>query len=249
VFEGAASLSKPLFAPALAQHLAPSADRAFSMLHGLYWLLNNLTDERPVVLSVDDLHWCDAESLRVLTYLAPRLEGLALAALASTRGGEPVAEDLARLAAAPETTVLRPRPLSVEATARLCELRLGAPVADEFAGACRRATAGKPFFLEALLREVDEQEYPTGALGAARVERAGPAAVAQAVLLRLSGAPAAATALLRAVAVLGDGARLGEAARLAEVDHQEATRAADLLAALAILKAGGSLEFVGPDRA
>jgi hypothetical protein len=78
-----------------------------------------------------------------------------------------------------------------EATTRLCELRLGVPVADEFAEASRRATAGNPFFLEALLREVDEQEYPTNTLGAARVERVGPAAVAQAGLLRLSGAPAA----------------------------------------------------------
>jgi DNA-binding CsgD family transcriptional regulator len=246
LFEGAASLSKPLFVPASARDLAPSADRAFSMLHGLYWLLNNLTDERPAVLSLDDLHWCDAESLRFLAYLAPRLDGLALAVLASTRGGEPVAEGLARLAAAPETTLLRPRPLSVQATSRLCELRLGVPVADEFAEACRRATAGNPFLLEALLREVDEQEFPTDTLGTARVERTGPAAVAQAVLLRLSGAPAAATALVRAAAVLGDGAGLGEAARLADVDHGEATRAADLLAALAILKPGGSLEFVHP---
>jgi predicted ATPase len=246
LFEDAASLSTPLFTPASARHLAPSSDRAFSMLHGLYWLLNNLTDERPVVLSVDDLHWCDAESLRFLTYLAPRLEGVAVAVLASTRGGERVAEDLARLAAAPETTLLRPRPLSAQATARLCELRLGLPVADEFAEACRRATAGNPFLLEALLREVDEQEFPTDTLGAARVERTGPAAVAQAVLLRLSGAPAAATALVRAAAVLGDGAGLGEAARLAEVEHREATSAADLLAALAILKPGGSLEFVHP---
>src|SRR5262245_7527160 len=246
LFEGAASLSEPLFAPASAQHPAPSADRAFSMLHGLYWLLNNLADERPVVLSLDDLHWCDAESLRFLTYLAPRLEGLTVAVFASARGGEQVAGDLARLAAAPETTLLRPRPLSVEATARLCELRLGVSVADEFAEACRTATAGNPFLLEALLREVDEQEYPTNTLGAVRVEHVGPAAVAQAVLLRLSGAPAAATALVRAVAVLGDGASLGEAARLADVDDAEASRAADLLAALAILKPGGSLEFVHP---
>src|SRR5262245_17646573 len=246
LFEGAASLSEPLFAPASAQHPAPSADRAFSMLHGLYWLLNNLADEGPVVLSVDDLHWCDAESLRFLTYLAPRLEGLTLALIASTRGGEPVTGDLARLTAAPETTLLRPRPLSVEATARLCELRLGVPVADEFAEACRRATAGNPFMLEALLREVDEQEYPTNTLGAARVERVGPAAVAQAVLLRLSGAPAAATALVRAVAVLGDGAGLADTARLADVDDEEATRAADLLAARGILKPGGSLEFMHP---
>ena len=46
------------------------------MLHGLYWLLNNLADAAPLVLAVDDLHWADAESLRFLDYLAPRLDGL-----------------------------------------------------------------------------------------------------------------------------------------------------------------------------
>ena len=45
---------------------------------------------RPVALLVDDLHWCDAESLRFLAYLAPRLDGLPLAVLASTRPGEGV---------------------------------------------------------------------------------------------------------------------------------------------------------------
>ena len=46
------------------------------MLHGLYWLLNNLADGAPIVLAVDDLQWSDTESLRFLNYLAPRLDGL-----------------------------------------------------------------------------------------------------------------------------------------------------------------------------
>ena len=70
------------------------------MLHGLYWLLNNLADGGPVALSVDDLHWSDRESLRFLNYLTPRLDGLCVVVLASTRsGGWPT--DLARLAASP----------------------------------------------------------------------------------------------------------------------------------------------------
>jgi predicted ATPase len=211
VFEGAASLSKPLFAPGSVPQLSPSANSAFSMLHGLYWLLNNLADGRPIVLSIDDLHWSDADSLRFLNYLVPRLEGVRLAVLASTRSGENV-PDLGRLAADPEVTVLRLAPLSVAATATFCEHRLGAPVANEFAAACREATGGNPFFLEALLREVKEKGLAADAGASARVPTIGPAAVAQAVLLRLSGAPAAATALVRAVAVLGDGASLAEAA-------------------------------------
>ena len=85
------------------------ADSAFSMLHGLYWLLNNLAAEEPLALVVDDLHWADAESLRFLVYLAPRLDGLPVTVLATTRPGEGDQAQLGRLGAAPETTMVRPR--------------------------------------------------------------------------------------------------------------------------------------------
>ena len=245
LFDGAGSLSAPLFAASDAPQRSHVTDTSVSILHGLYWLLNNLAVERPLVLSVDDLHWSDVASLRFLAYLAPRLDGLPLTVFASRRTGEGVTDELARLAAAPETTVLRPRPLSIEATTTLCERRLGAKVAPEFAASCRDATGGNPFFLEALLREASEQGLSTDAQEASRLRRIGPAAVAHAVLLRLSGKPAA-SALVRAVAVLGDGASLGEASRLAELSVEEASRAADLLGRLAILKPADDLEFAHP---
>jgi DNA-binding CsgD family transcriptional regulator len=245
LFGGAAALSQPLFAPADECPL-PAADGAFSVLHGLYWLLNNLADEGPAALLVDDLHWSDPESLRFLNYLAPRLDGLSVAVLATTRPGEGDTGALARLAAAPETTAIGPRPLSTEATATLCERRLGTEVAPEFAAACREATGGNPFFLEALLREARDRGFPTDAAGAERVRGIGPAAVAQAVLLRLEGRSEAARSLVQAAAVLGDGAGPAEAARLAELHEPEAAEAADLLAALGILTAAEGLEFAHP---
>jgi DNA-binding CsgD family transcriptional regulator len=246
LFQGAAALSKPLFSPAGPPHPPPAADSAFSMLYGLYWLLDNITGDGPLVLAVDDLHWSDAESLRFFNYLAPRLDGLPLAVLATTRSGESITADLARLAAAPETAVLRPRPLSTGAIVRLCERRLEGEVAPEFAVACREATGGNPLFLEALLREVSELGLSPDAREAARVREIGPAAVAEAVLLRLAGKPAAATAVVRAVAVVGDGASLAEAARLAELTTEEAASAADLLIALEILRSAEGLEFTHP---
>jgi DNA-binding CsgD family transcriptional regulator len=246
LFEGAAGLADPLFAPPDVRHSLSAGDGSFSMLHGLYWLLVNLADERPVALSVDDLHWCDPESLRLLNHLAPRLDGLPLVVLASTRSGDWVGTEVARLAAGPETTVLRPQPLSVEATVVLCEDTLGAGVGRDFAAACQQACGGNPFFLEALLREVREQGLSTDAGDAVRVRRIGPAAVAQAVLLRLSSGPASAGPLVRAAAVLGNGASLGEAAELARIGDDEAARAADGLVALEIVEPGERLEFAHP---
>jgi hypothetical protein len=136
LFEGAAALARPLFAPTAALAGFPLADTSFPMLHGLYWLINNLAAARPVVLSVDDLHWSDTESLRFLAYLAPRLDGLPVAVLASTRPEEGVAGELARLATAPETVALRLGPLSAGATATLCRRALG-DVAPDFANIAR----------------------------------------------------------------------------------------------------------------
>ncbi len=246
LFAGAAELAEPLFRPADVGLDSPSPASSYSMLHGLYWLLNNLAEERPVALSIDDVHWADAESLRFLAYLTPRLDGLPVIVLAARRAAEGSAA-VARLAVAPETTVLRPAPLSVEATATLCTERLGVPVDMGFAAACRQATGGNPFFLEALLREARERRVPPDASGADRVQRLGPASVAQAVLLRISGAHPEAMDLVRAVAVLGGGATHAEAARLAELSVEVAAPAADLLVGLGILTAMPSgLEFAHP---
>jgi predicted ATPase len=171
LFGGAAALAEPLFAPSGAALPAPSLDSSFATLHGLYWLIDNLAAETPVLLAVDDLHWADAESQRLLEYLAPRIDGLRLAVFASTRTGVDMTGTPARLAAAPETTVIRPAPLSVQASAALCELRLRATVAPEFAVACREATGGIPFYLEALLREAAEQRMDPDSSAADRVRR------------------------------------------------------------------------------
>ena len=243
LFGGAADAVRPLLAAGAASPQSPAADTSYAVLHGVYWLVNNLAEDGPVVALVDDVQWSDAESMRFFNYLAPRLEGLAVAVIASTRGREVANPDLARLAGGPETTVVRPGSLSAGGTATMCAQRLGRRVADEFAAACREATGGNPFFLEAVLREVEEQQLATDAHGADVVYHLGPAAIAQAVLLRLSAASASATDLVRAVAVLGDGASLAEAAAMAGLAVDEAATAADLLAAMTILEPGEPLQF------
>lgn len=58
---GAAAPAAPVFG-------APDGDGdvSFAALHGLLWVALNLAAERPLVLAVDALHWCDRPSLRFL---------------------------------------------------------------------------------------------------------------------------------------------------------------------------------------
>jgi len=241
LFDGAAVLSRPLFDVS-----DDAGTDAFALLHGLYWLLNNLAADRSVALVIDDLHWADPASLRFLAYLAPRLDGMALAVIAATRPREGDAALLAGLATAPEVEVVRPAALTTTATAALCEHELEAEPAADFVSACHAATAGNPFFLDALLREVRDRKIAPDAGEAGDIRQIGPASVAQAVLLRLSGAPSEATSLVRAVAVLGDGASLREAAALTGLAEAELVRAADVLAGLGVLTLADGLEFTHP---
>ena len=54
-----------------------------------YWLAANVAASRPLLLAVDDLHWCDLPSLRWLAYVLPRMEGLGLVIVVGLRLGEP----------------------------------------------------------------------------------------------------------------------------------------------------------------
>ena len=84
---GSAALAAPLFDPA--QVAEPAVDSSLATLHGLYWLTANLAARRPLLLAVDDLHWCDLSSLRSLAYLLPRMEGLGLLVVVGLRPTEP----------------------------------------------------------------------------------------------------------------------------------------------------------------
>src|SRR6185312_3815500 len=91
-----------------------AAEGTFAVLHGLYWLTAGLASEQPLVLTVDDLQWCDTCSLRFLGYLARRLDGVPLLIVATLRTGERHEHEdlLAELLLDPSATTVRPRPLT-----------------------------------------------------------------------------------------------------------------------------------------
>ena len=90
----------------------PAADSSLATLHGLYWLTANLAARRPLLLALDDLHWCDLPSLRWLAYLLPRMEGLGLLIVVGLHPAEP-GEDpglIGQIVSDPLAVVIRPAP-------------------------------------------------------------------------------------------------------------------------------------------
>src|SRR5262249_34641551 len=83
LFAGAAGPAARLFEPGERRSLDAAA--GFEALHSLYWLVVNIADRAPVLVLVDDCQWADQEALRVLAYLAPRIEGLPATVLLTGR--------------------------------------------------------------------------------------------------------------------------------------------------------------------
>ena len=221
---------------------------SFAALHGLYWLVLNLAEQGPLLLAVDDLHWCDRPSLLFFAYLARRLEGQPILLLAGLREAEPGTDPalLGEIAHDPAAARVRPGPLSEAAVVTVIEERLGAQPAPAFAAACHEATGGNPLLLSQLVTALAGEGVRPDAAHVDRVREIGPRAVSRTVLLRLARLPPEAGAVARAVAVLGDGAALPAVAALAEIDVAQVGAATRELARAEILRAEPPLAFSHP---
>lgn len=217
--------------------------------HALYWLVANLAEAGPLLLIVDDAHWCDAASLRTVAYLARRLDGLPVALLFGTRDDEPgsAAADLVALLGGSEATWLRPEPLSATATGTVLTAAFaGVAPAPAVVDACARASGGNPFFVTELAAELAASHAAPARLSPEQIAAVGPLAVRRSLLLRLGLLGDDAGALARAVATLGGEGELRHAAAIAALTPEAAAAAADTLAAAGIVEDGRPLRIVHP---
>ncbi|HEV3379243.1 MAG TPA: AAA family ATPase, partial [Thermoleophilaceae bacterium] len=242
-FVGSAALAAPLVLEGTAAREGRTAS-----LHGLYWLSANLAEERPLVLTVDDLHWCDPPTLHFLIYLAQRIEEVPITVVLAMAAGHPPESDplLEELRAHPATSVLRPQPLSAEAVTKGLRDSILPGVEPLFARACHDATGGNPLLLAELAVELAMREVEPEDGNAELVQELIPESLSAAVLVRLRRLGEGAPELARAIAVLGDGAELRHAAPLAGLPTDRAIAVADSLMSAGVLRREPGLSFVHP---
>ena len=225
----------------------PSSEGGFAVLHGLLWVVLDLAEERPLLLTVDDLQWADRPSLRFLAYLARRIEELPVLLLATIRTGEPDAdEDLLDAVRQVPSVSLPLAPLSPQGVGGIVAERLGEQPEDAFVAACHTATGGNPLLVRELVAGLELDGVRPVASQADVVRSIGPRAVSRTVASRLARLEPAASATARAVAILGDGVAVPVAARFAGLDEASVAEATGSLARADILRPEPPLAFVHP---
>jgi DNA-binding CsgD family transcriptional regulator len=244
LLRGAAAFGEPVFRPGQTEADAPGGD----ILHGLYWLLVNVCDRSPCMLIVDDVQWADSASVRFLNYVARRLDGLPCLLVLGLRVGArtQLRPDVGTLCATPNVQRLDLAALGVDAVQRLVSARLGNAVDPEFAAACHAATGGNPFLAVSLTVELVHRAIRGGRADVGAVEVLGGQGIASWLQHRLSRRGPQATAVARAVAVLGASASFRRVQLLAEIGEQDAEPIVESLIDEDVLRDARPLAFTHP---
>lgn len=244
VFAGAAGGAMPLFSAA---SVATGADPEHRVLNGLFWLVANLADERPLILRVDDLHWADVASTRFLEFLSRRIDDLPVLVVGSLRSNEPGAPItvLGELAAGPATETVWPSALGAAGVGAILARELGDGVDPAFVAAAREATGGNPLLVTVLARESAAAGLRGVSTEIERLEEIGGRGVARVVERRLRALGPDAERVARATAVGGERIPPADIAALAGLGPAETRASVDALVAGAVLAPGGT-SFVHP---
>jgi DNA-binding SARP family transcriptional activator len=221
---------------------------SLAVLHALYSVTARLAAERPLLISVDNLQWVDPPSLRYLAYLARRMDGWPALVAATIRTGEADEIDdlVAEIAFDTDTLLVRPQPLSEEATQTLAERAYGQPAADLFVAACYRTTSGNPLLLRQLLQALVAQNVKPDAAHTHSVLAVGSRAVSSQVLLRLRRMSEECRRVARSIAVLSDASQLPCVAALAGLSEWETASAIAILTRAQLLRDEDPLGFAHP---
>ena len=193
----------------------------FRAYEAITQLLTRVASGRTLVVVLDDLHWADVPSLRLLAYAAGALRHSSVLVLGTYRDvevgpGHALTETLARLAREPVTERVALRGLTEGDVGRFIAGATGAAASRRFIASLHRRTAGNPFFLGELVRLL-RSEGPLEAADPTEV----PTSVREVVGRRLAQLPGGSEQLLTVAALAPDAFRLDVLARVEGVSDDQ----------------------------
>jgi DNA-binding CsgD family transcriptional regulator len=201
---------------------ASAGDSSFAVLHAFFWLTANLSAARPLLVAIDDAQWADEFSLRWLTFLARRIEGLHVVLLAALRPSDPASASESLLALRAEApTILRPALLSKLGVFALVRATPFNRSSDGLCEALWTASGGNPLYLSELMRAVEFNDPPMADVNPTVLLVGGLDAIGRRVISRVRRLGPAALRLAQSLAVLGDGCDLRHAAATARLEMIE----------------------------
>ena len=153
-------------------HLEDAAQARFRMFESIRQFFVSVGRRQTAVLVLDNLHWADAPSLRLLEFLAPGIADSRLLLLGTYRQTElsrqhPLSDALGELARAPHVARIHLSGLSADETHDFVAAATGARPPAWLATSLHAQTEGNPLFLREVVRFLQQQ----GVLG---VDRATP---------------------------------------------------------------------------
>ncbi|MGW5722288.1 AAA family ATPase [Amycolatopsis sp. NPDC003865] len=201
-------------------------------LDRFFRIVRDATERGPLFLGIDNVHLADAWSMRCLAYIRHRVLDLPVLIILTSLIGHPPHHEVALLEMAgctPATITLNG--LGDAGAAEILGLAQG-----ELATACREATGGNPYLLQALRPRL---------LPGADPHELGSSLIGQVLHTRMAEFPHG-PAILHAAAILGEDAGFDLLAQLAGVDEFEALQAIDTMVRLHVLNNSNSPTLTYP---
>jgi DNA-binding CsgD family transcriptional regulator len=227
--------------PNLLRESEPPIGRPEHLYRLLRWLDQG---EQGVLITLDDVHWADSDSLELLSLLSRRIGSLPAAVIATMRCWPEDAREVASsLVGSGVARRVRLAPLSREGSTAMLIERAERPVSDSAASKAWELCAGNPLLLEQVASAISR-----GAIDAEASER-WPALESDALLLsRFAGLPVVALRCVRAASVLGVHFSPDAAAEVAGLTGIEADRAVEALSRSSLIEqaTSGDARFVHP---
>jgi DNA-binding CsgD family transcriptional regulator/tetratricopeptide (TPR) repeat protein len=208
-------------------------------------LIRTLSQDRPLALIFDDLHWAQPPTMALLEHVVKACPDIPMLVLATFRTTLPDRSEtlLGRVAELHRLEGVRRLDLGgldTDAIARFLNLRGGLPLRTALVPAAmlRDRTGGNPFFLRELWGDLERR----GGVAALRAPHKVPASIGDTLRRRLAGLSDQVRSVIEMAAVLGDSFDLSTLATATDADRSVTTAAIDAAGAVGLVAAVDGLD-------